>query len=342
MIAAARIAAIALGVHLVLIEQITVGTLVAFLGYVGGQFGPVQGLSSVYQTVAKASVSLEEIFKILNVQEYLGDSPDAQEITSVRGDVSFRNVHFRYEKASQPLLAGIDLTVHAGETIAVVGPSGSGKTTLMALLMRFYDPQEGSILLDGHDLRTLKQSAIRRSIGVVLQDPLLFNDTVRANISYSRPTASLAEVQAAAKTANAHELIMRLPEAYDTVVGERGALLSPGERQRITIARAVLKNAPILVLDEATSSLDAESEEAVQAGLQALMRGRTTFIIAHRLSTVINADRIIVLKSGRIVESGRYEELMGIDGYYASLVHRQQRGLIQNDGSHVSSGAGDS
>jgi ATP-binding cassette, subfamily B, bacterial len=330
-IAIARIAAIALGVYLITRDEITIGTLVAFLGYVGGLFGPVQGLSGIYQTLSKASVSLEEIFKILAIQEYLGDTPDAEDIGTVRGDVTFRNVHFRYEQGSRPLLSGIDLEVQAGQTLAIVGPSGSGKTTLMALLMRFYDPQQGTILLDGHDLRTLKQSGIRRNIGVVLQDPLLFNDSIRANISYSRPTATMAEVEAAARAANAHELIMRLPEGYNSLVGERGGLLSAGERQRITIARALLKNPPILVLDEATSSLDAESEEAVQAGLHALMRGRTTFIIAHRLTTVTNADRIIVLKEGRVIESGRHEELMMRKGYYASLVHRQQRGLIPND-----------
>ena len=330
-IAAARIAAVALGVWLVVRGEITVGTVVAFLGYVGGLFGPVQGLSGVYQTLSKASVSLDEIFAILSIQEYLGDSPEARELTKVRGDVAFKDVHFHYDQAGRPLLSGLTLEVQSGETIAIVGPSGSGKTTLMALLMRFYDPQQGSIEIDGQDLRTLRQSSIRRNIAVVLQDPLLFNDTVRANIAYSRPTATMHEIEAAARTANAHDMILRLPEGYDSPVGERGALLSVGERQRVTIARAVLKDAPILVLDEATSALDAESEAAVQAGIEALMRGRTTFIIAHRLSTVVNADRIIVLKEGRIVESGPHEALMKLDGYYASLVRRQQRGLIQND-----------
>jgi ATP-binding cassette subfamily B protein len=311
--------------------EVTVGTVVAFLGYVGGLFGPVQGLSGIYQTLARASVSLDEIYNILDVQEYLGDSPDAMELTQVRGEVEFEEVHFAYEQSGRPLLDGIDLHVHAGDTVAIVGPSGSGKTTLMALLMRFYDPVEGAIRIDGHDLRTLKQSSVRRNIGVVLQDPLLFNDTIRANISYARPEASMAEVEAAARTANAHEMIQRLPEGYNSVVGERGGLLSVGERQRITIARAILKDPRILVLDEATSSLDAESEAAVQSAIEALMKTRTTFIIAHRLSTVVNADRIIVLREGRIVESGPHLELLRANGYYASLVRRQQHGMIPND-----------
>lgn len=201
----------------------------------------------------------------------------------------------------------------------------------MALLMRFYDPIEGRITVDGRDLRGVKQSSLRRHIGVVLQDPLLFNDTIRANIAYGRPEAAEDEIVAAAKAAFAHDFIMRLPEQYDTRVGERGGLLSVGERQRITIARALLKDPPILVLDEATSALDAESEEAVQYAIERLMKDRTTFVIAHRLATVVNADLTIVLKEGRIVEMGKHAELMRRGGYYASLVRRQHRGLIDND-----------
>lgn len=328
----ARIAAIALGGLLVVRGQVTVGTLVAFLGYIGGLFGPVQGLSSAYQTVKRASVALGEIFAILDVQEHLGDRPDAKDITAVRGEVEFENVKFRYEQSGRPLLEGISLTVKPGETLAIVGPSGSGKTTLMALLMRFYDPVEGSIRLDGVDLRLLKQSSLRQQIGVVLQDPLLFNDTVRNNIAYGWPDATMADVERAARAANAHEFIMRFSEGYETKVGERGSLLSVGERQRITIARALLKDPHIIILDEATSSLDAESEALVQDALDHLMKGRTTFVIAHRLATVVNADKIIVLKEGRISESGTHHELMRLQGYYASLVHRQTRGLLQNEG----------
>lgn len=330
-IALARFSGVGLGGYLVLSGQITIGTVVAFLGYIGGLFGPVQGLSGIYSSVRKASVSLDEISRILNVQEHLGDSPDAVEIESVRGAVTFENVHFRYAQSGRPLLNGISLDIKAGESIAIVGPSGAGKTTLMALLMRFYDPVEGRALLDGHDLRTLKQSAIRRNIGVVLQDPLLFNDTVRANIAYGRPDASMAEIEAAAKAAFAHDFIMQLPEGYNTSVGERGGLLSGGERQRITIARALLKNPPILVLDEPTSALDTESEEAVQNAIEHLMHGRTIFVIAHRLSTVISADRIVVLKEGKVIEAGPHAELVRQNGYYASLIRRQSRGLIPND-----------
>jgi ATP-binding cassette subfamily B protein len=330
-IAVARLSGLALGGYLVLEGAITVGTLIAFLGYIGGLFGPVQGLSGVYSSLRKASVSLDEIFGILNVQEHLGDSADATDIADVQGAVDFQNVHFGYEQPARPLLNGITLHVAAGETIAIVGPSGAGKTTLIALLMRFYDPLQGRIVLDGRDLRGIKQSSLRRHIGVVLQDTLLFNDTVRANIAYGRPEASNEEIEAAAQAANAHAFIKRLPEGYATVVGERGSLLSSGERQRITIARALLKNPAILILDEATSALDAESEDAIQNALESLTAGRTTFVIAHRLSTVVNADRIIVLKEGRIVETGTHAQLLRQNGYYASLVRRQHRGMIAND-----------
>jgi ATP-binding cassette subfamily B protein len=226
------------------------------------------------------------------------------------------------------VLEDIRIDAKPGEVIAIVGPSGSGKSTLMALLQRFYDPTAGSIHLDGVDLREIKQEFLRRNIGMVMQDALLFNESVRASIAYGRPDATQEEIEAAAKAANAHEFIMRLEKGYDTIVGERGSLFSAGERQRIAIARAILKDPAILILDEATSALDAETEFIVQDALERLVKGRTTFIIAHRLATVVHADRILVLKKGRIIVFGNHKELMAQTGYYASLVRRQTRGLL--------------
>ncbi len=328
-VTAARITAIAVGAAMVIAGEATVGTLVALLAYVGGLFGPVQGLSGVYQTLRRASVSLDEIFKILDFQEFLADAPDAEEVDSLRGDVQFDGACFTYEGARVQLLEKIDLDVKAGQRIALVGPSGAGKTTLMSLLQRFYEPSQGAIRVDGKDLRTIKQRSLRRQIGTVLQEPLLFKDTVRNNIAYGRPEASMAEIEAAARAANAHDFIMSLPEGYDTTVGERGNRLSAGERQRVAIARALLKNPAIIILDEATSALDAESEELVQQALDRLLDGRTTFVIAHRLVTVAKADKILVMKAGRIIESGTHHELLAYCGYYAKLVATQTQGLLQ-------------
>jgi ATP-binding cassette subfamily B protein len=326
---AARVAAIAFGALLALRGDITAGTLVAFLGYVGGMFAPVQSLSNVYRTIRTASVAMDQVFDILDTQDHLGDAPDAVEVTEVKGEVEFEDVHFAYGASrGAPLIDGIDLRVKAGEHVALVGPSGAGKSTLMSLLCRFYDPVRGTVRIDGKDIRGLKQMSLRRHIGVVLQDGLLFNESVRNNIAYGRPNASLEEIIAVAKAANAHDFIMNLPQGYDTVVGERGSRLSMGERQRVTIARSLLKDPPILILDEPTSALDAESESLVQEALSKLMKGRTVFAIAHRLSTVVDSDRILVLKGGRIVEEGRHEALMARGGYYASLVRRQTRGLL--------------
>jgi ATP-binding cassette subfamily B protein len=326
---AARVAAISFGALLALKGEITVGTLVAFLGYVGGMFAPVQSLSNVYRTLRTASVAMDQVFDILDTQDHLGDAPDAVEVTEVKGEVEFDDVHFAYGEArGSPLINGIRLHVKPGEHVALVGPSGAGKSTLMGLLCRFYDPILGSVRIDGRDLRGLKQMSLRRHIGVVLQDGLLFNESVRNNIAYGRPHASMEEIVAVAKAANAHDFITKLPQGYDTVVGERGSRLSMGERQRVSIARSLLKDPPILILDEPTSALDAESEGLVQEALSKLMKGRTVFAIAHRLSTVVDSDRILVLKGGHIVEEGPHEALMARDGYYASLVRRQTRGLL--------------
>jgi ATP-binding cassette subfamily B protein len=324
----ARLSALALGGSLVLRGEATIGTLVAFLGYLNGLFGPVQGLSGIYRTLYTASLSLDTIESILRAQQHLGDAPDARELETVKGDVAFENVYFAYSADRAPLLSGVDLRVAAGERVALVGPSGSGKSTLMALLQRFYDPLDGRVTLDGIDLRALKQSSLRKQIGVVLQESLLFDDTVLANIAYGRPEAARADVERAARTAQAHDFIMGLPEGYDTRVGTGGSRLSVGERKRVAIARVLLKDPAVIILDEATAALDAESEERVQEAVARMCEGRTTFVIAHRLSTVVSMDRVVVVKDGRIVEQGRHDELVAAGGYYASLVERQARGLL--------------
>jgi ATP-binding cassette subfamily B protein len=329
--ALARLAALAFGGWLAMRGEVTVGTLVAFLGYVGGVFAPLHGLTGIYRTLRMARVSLDTVYGILEQEDALGDAPDARDILNTAGEVTFENVTFAYSgESGVPLLRGVDLAVRPGQMIALVGPSGSGKSTLMSLLQRFYDPQHGRILIDGIDIRTFRQASLRRQIGVVLQESLLFDESVRDNIAYGRPDAATFDIEAAARAANAHNFITKLPQGYDTKVGERGARLSTGERQRVAIARALLKDPAILILDEATSALDAESEALVQEALELLLQGRTTFVIAHRLSTVVHADKVVVLKDGAIVETGRHDELMARDGYYASLVKRQARGLLPN------------
>jgi ATP-binding cassette subfamily B protein len=318
----ARLGALGWGGMLVMSHEITLGTLVAFVGYLGGVLNPVQALTGMYQTLRRASVSLESVLSILDAQDALLDRPDARDIGRLRGDVEFRDVAFGY-RPGQRVLERIDLHVQPGELVALVGPSGAGKTTLMALLQRLYDPARGAILVDGYDLRELTQRSLRAQIGVVLQEGMLFSDSVRDNIAFGKFGASLADVERAARAANAHEFILALPQGYDTPIGERGCKLSGGERQRIGIARALLKDAPILVLDEATSALDAENEELVQQALARLTYDRTTFVIAHRLSTITSADRIVVFRDGTISEIGSHIELMSLDGYYASLVRKQ-------------------
>jgi ATP-binding cassette subfamily B protein len=325
--AVARLVAIAAGGYLVMQGALTIGALVAFLAYLGGLFGPVQGLTNSYQTMRKGAVALEVIFGILDAEQDVRDQPGARPIAAARGELHFHDVTFAY-KGAPPLVSAFSLHARPGETVAIVGPSGSGKTTLMNLLLRLHPLEQGSISVDGKDIRTLTAESLRRQIAFVSQDIHLFNDTVRANIAYGRPDATEAEVVAAARSADAHLFIEELPEGYDSVIGDRGGRLSGGQRQRIAIARALLKDAPVLVLDEATSALDAVSESVVQRALARLRAGRTTIVIAHRLSTVVDADRIVLLKDGGVLAEGRHDELLGACEYYASLVHASTNGLL--------------
>jgi ATP-binding cassette, subfamily B, bacterial len=323
----ARILVLAYGGYLTLTGRLSVGALLAFLGYLAGLTLPVQGLTGLYQTLRRAGVSLEAVFTILEAEDRVPDAAHAREASPLRGEVTFEGVGFGY-RAGRPVLHELDLRVAPGETVALVGPSGGGKTTLMGLLLRLHDPERGTIRIDGADIREFTQRSLRRQIGVVMQDALLFDDTVAANIAYGRPDATAVEIEAAAQAANAHDFIEALPERYQTFVGERGGLLSTGQRQRIAIARALLKDPPIIVLDEATSALDAQAEADVQTALERLLEGRTTFVVAHRLSTVVHADRIVVLREGRIAESGTHEALVRMGGHYAGLVRLQMRGLV--------------
>jgi ATP-binding cassette subfamily B protein len=324
----ARIGTLAAGGWLVSRGEITLGTLVATLAYLGGVFQPVQTLTGMYQSLRKGSVAAEAITTIVLARDPLRDVPGARDPGVLRGEVRFEDVGFQYPSAP-PLLERVSVHARPGETVALVGVSGAGKSTMVSLLQRLYDPTSGRILLDGRDLRHLKQRAVRKQIAVVLQDGVLFSDTVRENIAFGRPGASADQIEAAARAANAHDFIAALPLGYATRLGERGCKLSGGERQRIAIARAILKDAPILILDEATSALDVEAEEKVHEALTRLRRGRTTFVIAHRLWAVRSADRIVFLERGRVAETGTHDELVAAGGRYASLYLRQRQNMLE-------------
>ena len=301
---------------------ITAGTLVAFLTYAVNLANPVKRLSRIYAQIQKAMAGADRVFALLDMEETVTSAPGAKTLPPVEGRVCFSDVSFSYRE-DVPALTDLTFTAEPGQMIAFVGPSGAGKSTVANLIPRFYDVTGGSITVDGYDVRDVTTESLRSQIGIVPQETVLFSATVRENIRYGRLNATDAEIEAAAKSANAHDFIMALPEGYDTEIGERGANLSGGQRQRIAIARAILKDPQILILDEATSALDTESEKVVQAALDRLMVGRTSFVIAHRLSTIIGADRIYVLDGGRVREQGTHEELLAAGGLYAGLYHIQ-------------------
>ncbi|AHG91102.1 ABC transporter related protein [Gemmatirosa kalamazoonensis] len=318
----ARLAVLGYGGFLVVDGQLSVGALLAFLGYIGGVFAPVQTIIGLYPTIRKAVVALDAVFAVLDAEDEAPDVPDARTAPSLRGEVRFEGVRFEYHPG-RPAIDALDLVVAPGQTVALVGPSGSGKSTMLRLLQRQHHPDAGRVLLDGVDVRGLQIASVRRQLGVVPQEVVLFSDSVAANIAYGRPSATRAEVEAAARAANAHEFIVQLPGGYDHRLGEGGRGLSGGQRQRIAIARAFLVDPAVLLLDEATAALDTESEHAVQGALRSLRAGRTTFIVAHRLNTVRDADRIVVLRDGRIVGDGAHDTLVESCPTYAALVRHQ-------------------
>jgi subfamily B ATP-binding cassette protein MsbA len=285
-------------------------------------YKPMQELSKMTDTYSKASVGYERIVEVLNEENDVKDLPRARKAPRFKGDVEYRHVTFSYEE-ERPILKDVSLQVSAGQVAAIVGPTGAGKSTILGLIPRFYDPTKGSVLIDGQDVRSFKQKSLRDQISFVLQETTLFHGPIWENIAYGKPGASRAEILKAAEFANVHEFVEQMPDGYDTLVGERGVTLSGGQRQRIAIARAIIRNTPILLLDEPSSGLDAASEKLVFGALERLMKDRTTFVVAHRLSTVRNADVIFAISDGQIVESGKHEDLIAANGLYAELCQIQ-------------------
>jgi subfamily B ATP-binding cassette protein MsbA len=314
-----------LGRQSILHQQMTAGSFITFLIAVFTLYDPVRKFAAFYNSFQQALGASEEIFKFMDAVDDVQEKKRAYVLKGFSEEIRFEDVGFAYESDGEikQVLHGINLTVQPGEVIAFVGPSGAGKSSLVNLILRFFDVNEGRILLDGHDLRDVTIASLREQIGKVTQETVLFNDTVRNNIAYGQPDIPMSKVEDAARMALAHEFILNMPEGYNTKIGEKGTRLSGGERQRLAIARAILKNAPILILDEATSALDMESEKFVQAALANLMRGRTVFVIAHRLSTVRRATRIAVIEHGEITEIGAHEELMQHSGTYRRLYNMQ-------------------
>jgi ABC-type multidrug transport system fused ATPase/permease subunit len=310
------------GAAMIINGQLTLGTLVAFLAYIASFYEPLRRLTDVDNVFQQADAAAERIFELLDEMPEIQDAPDAIPLGRITGEVAFDDVHFRYGDDGE-VLHDIEFQMAPGQVVALVGPSGAGKTSIANLLCRFYDPTHGRVLVDGHDLRQVQLGSLRQQVAVVLQDTFLFNATVRENLLYGKPDACEAEIIAAAQAAYAHEFIQGLPDGYDTLIGERGVRLSGGQRQRLALARAILTDPRVLILDEATSSVDAEAEYLIQQALDQVMKGRTSLVIAHRLSTIREADKIIALHDGRISEVGDHHELLARDGLYSQLYRRQ-------------------
>jgi ABC-type multidrug transport system fused ATPase/permease subunit len=302
--------------------DLTIGQLTVIIGYIAAVYKPLETISTTIASLQEISVALDASFGLLDTPVEIKDTPGAKPLRQCEGYVRFENVSFAYQERHQTL-EDISFEVRPGQVVGIVGQTGAGKTTLVALLPRFYEPHRGSIVVDGEDIRNMTLKSLRDQFSIVLQEPLLFSGTIAENIRYGRLEANHDEIIAAAEAANAHDFIMRLPHKYETRLGERGAKLSGGERQRIAVARAFLRNSPILILDEPTSSIDTKTEAVILDALERLMEGRTTFMIAHRLSTVRNADLLLVLHDGRIVEQGSHEELLERGGVYSQLYHLQ-------------------
>ncbi len=318
------VAVVLLAATVILDGDMKIGDITAVTLVMAQLYRPLNILGFAYREIKQALTDLENMFALMDRTPEIQDSDDAKALTGVEGRVVFDDVYFHYD-ADRPILNGISLEIEPGQTVAIVGPTGAGKSTLSRILFRFYDISSGTVTIDGQDIQRLKQASVRKALGIVPQDTVLFNDTIGYNIGYANPDATQAEIEQAAQDAQVHDFIASMPNGYETIVGERGLKLSGGEKQRVAIARTLLKNPAILILDEATSALDSATERDIQAALDRISTDRTTLVIAHRLSTIINADQILVMEDGRIRERGRHEDLLKLDGLYAYLWAQQEK-----------------